>query len=410
VRVSDFGACNARFALEKSMRIVADNASARPLKVLHLGKYFYPDPGGIESVVKDVVRGTVRAGCDVSVLCLGHVGQLSEERYCGAQILRVPLWKTVASQPLGWRYFREFMRRAREFDVVQVHVPNMLAAMAVVTVRVPGKVAVHWHADVVNHGMLGKLLQPLEWLMLRRADAIIATSEAYATTSPQLRRFRHKVRVVPIGITDPRAEEVSVLPDMSTQIPEGTPVILSIGRLVPYKGFEVLIDAARDLPGDCRVVIVGNGELLSELEARIRKRRVADRVILAGRLDDAALQALFQRTAIFCLPSVSRAEAFGVVLLEAMARGLPVVATDIAGSGVPWVNRHGITGLNVPAGDTAALGAALAELLADPQRRTQMGLEARRRFETEFTSELATQRFMSLYGALAGHSVAKSLA
>ncbi len=105
-------------------------ANVRPLKVLHLGKYFHPDPGGIESVVKDVVLGTVNAGCDVTVLCLGRVDRLSEERHCAAKILRAPIWKIVASQPLGWQYFREFLRRARDFDIVQIHVPNMLAALA----------------------------------------------------------------------------------------------------------------------------------------------------------------------------------------------------------------------------------------------------------------------------------------
>jgi glycosyltransferase involved in cell wall biosynthesis len=128
---------------------------------------------------------------------------------------------------------------------------------------------------------------------------------------------------------------------------------------------------------------------------------VADRVVLAGRLDDDALRRLFRRAAVFCLPSVSRAEAFGVVLLEAMARGLPIVASDIAGSGVPWVNQHEATGLNVPAGDASALAGALARLLADPQQRARMGNAARLRFEAEFTASRATQRFLDLYGALA---------
>jgi glycosyltransferase involved in cell wall biosynthesis len=383
------------------------------LKVLHLGKYFHPDPGGIESVIKDVVQGTVRAGCDVSVLCMGRVDQVREEHYCGTTVLRTPIWKIVASQPLGWRYFQQFRRRAREFDIVQVHVPNMLAALALMMARVPGKVVVHWHADVVNHGLLGKLMMPLERLMLRRADALVATSQAYADTSPLLREFHNKVHIVPIGIADPLVEDEAdaALAQVPTGlIPDGAPVILAVGRLVPYKGFEVLIDAARALPGDCRVVIVGGGERHDELEKRIRERDVADRVILAGRLDDDALQALFRRAAIYCLPSVSRAEAFGVVLLEAMARGVPVVATEIAGSGVPWVNQHGVTGLNVPVGDATALAAALVQLLSDQDLRARMGREARRRYEAEFTSDLATGLFMTLYNSLTGRSNADAAA
>lgn len=381
-----------------------DNATTRPLRVLHLGKYFHPDPGGIESVIKDIVQGTSAAGCDVTVLCLGGVNRFREEKYGAAAVLRTPLWKVIASQPLGWRYLREFLRRARDFDIVQVHVPNMLAALALVVARVPGHVVVHWHADITNHRWLGKLMWPLEWLLLRRADAIIATSQAYANSSPHLKRFKDKVHVVPIGIAEPRAGSdghIAGKTDVIQQLTEGGPIILSVGRLVPYKGFEVLINAAGSLPPQCRVVIVGGGKYHAELHARIRDRGVADRVILAGRLDDSALQALLGQAAIFCLPSISRAEAFGVVLLEAMARGIPVVATKISGSGVPWVNQDGVTGLNVPVGDASALAIALTELIADPQRRARMGREARLRYEEEFTSEIATHRFMALYGALA---------
>jgi len=386
---------------------VLEKVSCRPLKILHLGKYFHPDPGGIESVVKDVVQGTVLAGCEVTVLCLGQVDRLRSERHCGAEILRAPIWKIVASQPLSWRYFYEFLSRARDFDIIQVHVPNMLAALALVMARIPGKVIVHWHADVVNHGVLGKLLLPLERLMLRRADVLVVTSRAYSSTSLHLRQFQEKVHIVPIGISDPAQDEMGCAvgggQSFSLEnIPQNVPIILTVGRLVPYKGFEVLIDAARELPPDCRVVIVGGGERQADLEARIRDNCVADRVILAGRLDEEALRALFRRAAIFCLPSISRAEAFGVVLLEAMARGIPVVATEIAGSGVPWVNQQGVTGLNVPVGDATMLAAALAKLLAEPGKRAEMGRAARHRFEREFTSDRATSRFMELYRNLAG--------
>ena len=389
-------------------------ANARPLKVLHLGKYYHPESGGIETVTKDLAQGAARAGCEVTVLCFGRVGRPVQERFDGVDVVRTPIWKLVSSQPFGWKYVREFLRRAGEFDIVHVHVPNMLAALMLLLARIPGKVVVHWHADVVDKGWIGTLMRPLEWTMLRRADALVATSQAYADASPQLRRFAGKVHIVPIGIVDSDifddddASDDTPAPDAgarATPAPGGVPVILAVGRLVPYKGFDVLIDAARFLPAACRVVIVGGGERRAELEAQVRQRQVADRVVLAGRLGDDALRALFQGAAIYCLPSVSRAEAFGVVLLEAMAHGLPVVASDIAGSGVPWVNQHDVTGLNVPIGDAQALAAALTQLLADPALRERMGRESRRRFEAEFTAARASRRMLDLYGVLAGRHV-----
>jgi glycosyltransferase involved in cell wall biosynthesis len=390
-------------------------ANARPLKVLHLGKFYSPDSGGIETVTKDLALGAARAGNDVTVLCFGRVQCRSQERIDGVEVVRAPIWKLASSQPFGWQYVREFLSRAAEFDIVHVHVPNMLAALMLLLARVPGKVVVHWHADVVDKGWIGALMRPLEWTMLRRADVLLATSRAYADASAQLRRFTAKVRIVPIGI-----EDLDVFDDDSNaREPEpalsgraasagGAPLVLAVGRLVPYKGFDVLVAAARLLPEPCRVVIVGGGELRTELEALIRQHGVGDRVVLAGRLGDESLRALFQNAAIFCLPSVSRAEAFGVVLLEAMAHGLPIVASDIAGSGVPWVNEHGVTGLNVPTGDAAALAAALAALLSDPARRQRMGRESRRRFEAEFTAARASRRVLELYDALAGRGVGEA--
>jgi glycosyltransferase involved in cell wall biosynthesis len=392
-------------------------ANASSLNVLHLGKYYHPDSGGIETVTKDLAQGAAHAGCQITVLCFGRVDRLVQERCGDVNVLRAPIWKLVASQPFGWKYVREFLRRARQFDIVHVHVPNMLAALMLLMARVPGKVVVHWHADIINKGWIGTLMRPLEWTMLRRADALVATSQAYADASPQLRRFSSKVHIVPIGIEDSDVFDDDASGDdpgpltgaVVTPALDGTPMILAVGRLVPYKGFDVLIAAARFLPAACRVVIVGGGERRAELEAQIRERQVADRVVLAGRLGDEALRALFRSAAIFCLPSVSRAEAFGVVLLEAMANGLPIVASDIAGSGVPWVNQHGVTGLNVPIGDAEALAAALTRLLADGARRAQMGRESRRRFETEFTAARASRRMLNLYGALAGRRIGEPM-
>ncbi|AXE35836.1 glycosyltransferase [Chromobacterium phragmitis] len=411
------GSTSPAFAAEKGRRsrLPQDplcGVSGHRTKVLHLGKHYHPDQGGIETVTQNIAEGAARAGCDVAVLCFGDVERLSRERVGDVEVLRAPIWRKAASQPIGWQYFRAFLRCAREYDIVHAHAPNMLAALAVVLARVPSRLVVHWHSDVVNKGWLGRMMHPLEWLMLRRADAVIATSQAYADASPLLRRFRDKVRVVPIGIEDPK-----LVDNRSVSAPAlaqacgyaGQPaeeshddrIVLAIGRLVPYKGFEVLVEAARELPPGCRIVIVGGGEGRAELESRIARYGVGDKVQLAGRLDDGSLRSLFQRATLFCLPSVSRAEAFGVVLLEAMAHGLPIIASDITGSGVPWVNSHEETGLNVPVGDARALAAAITSLLAEPERLERMRAAARRRFEAEFTAETATRRVLELYAALA---------
>jgi glycosyltransferase involved in cell wall biosynthesis len=196
--------------------------------------------------------------------------------------------------------------------------------------------------------------------------------------------------VIPLGIRD--------LPQPIREQPER--LILAVGRLVPYKGFDVLVSAAALLPSGARVVIAGDGPLRAALQRQIDELGVADRVQLAGRVSEPQLARLYASAAAFCLPSVERSEAFGVVLLEAMRAGLPIVATDLPGSGVPWVNEHGLTGFNVTVGDSSALADALTRLLEDEANRRRMGAAARQRFEAMFIAESTAVAWLELYSEL----------
>jgi glycosyltransferase involved in cell wall biosynthesis len=251
---------------------------------------------------------------------------------------------------------------------------------------------------VINKGLLGKILRPLESAILRRADCIVATSQVYANASESLRTYKNKISVVPIGVPAARLDRTdSDLPASIDQLISGRKIILSVGRLVPYKGFNVLIDAAKHLSNDSLVVIVGSGPLQQKLQQAIEVAGVKDRVFLAGRLSDTALHALFKRASLYCLPSTYRAEAFGVVLLEAMTYGLPIVATNIPGSGVPWVNQHGTSGLNVPVEDPVALAQACNQILVSPELQGRLSDGARMRFTSEFTEAVSIKRIMRIY-------------
>jgi glycosyltransferase involved in cell wall biosynthesis len=273
-----------------------------------------------------------------------------------------------------------------------------LAALCALSIGKKPQLLVHWHSDVINKGLLGKILHPLESALLRRADCIVATSQVYADASETLSLYKDKIAVVPIGVPD--TKHAGADPDLPTPIDDqiyGKKIILAVGRLVAYKGFKVLIEAAKHLSNDSVAVIVGGGPLQQELQQEIELAGAKDRVVLAGRLSDAALHTLFKRALLYCLPSTYRAEAFGVVLLEAMSYGLPIVATDIPGSGVPWVNQHGISGLNVPVGDPLALAQACNQILASPELRSKLAIGASQRFAAEFTEEVSVKRMMHIY-------------
>lgn len=376
------------------------------LKIVHFGKYYLPETGGIESVTASLARGAAQAGHRVTVVSFMRTPASHDEVIDGVRVVRAPIKRLIASQPLGTTYLRLCLREARDADVIHLHAPNMLGALCCLMVGKRPRVLVHWHSDVINKGWLGKALRPLESALLRRADCIIATSGVYAEASPALQRFRHKVAVVPIGV--PHARPSGSAGDDGYELPAGLQgmiagkkLVLAVGRLVPYKGFDVLVEAARNLRDDAIVVIVGDGPLRQSLQAEIDEGGLSQRVFLAGRLTDATLHALFAKASVYCLPSVHRAEAFGVVLLEAMSYGLPIVATNIPGSGVPWVNQHGVTGLNVQVGDPKALAQACNWILDSDQEHARLAEGARRRFLAEFTEDRSVSRMLATYRHLA---------
>ena len=372
------------------------------VKIVHFGKFYLPDSGGIESVTVSLAKGSVNAGYHVTVVCFKKSLSLPNQVIDGVNVVRVPIAKLVASQPLSLKYFTSCLSAARDADVVHLHAPNMLGALCSFFIKRKTRLLVHWHSDVVNKGLLGKFVRPLERALLRRADCIVATSQVYADASEPLASFQGKIAVVPIGVPDTKQDgEEKTLPSHIEQSIQGKKIILSVGRLVPYKGFDVLIDAANDLVADAIVVIVGGGPLLDQLRDRIASANALQRVVLAGRLSDEDLHLLFRRASLYCLPSTYRAEAFGVVLLEAMAHGLPIVATEIPGSGVPWVNKHGVSGLNVPVNNAHALAAACNQILESSDLRKLLANGARQRFLSEFTEEVSIKRMLSIYERLA---------
>lgn len=369
-------------------------------KIVHFGKYYFPDAGGVESVTVSLAKGAALAGHTVSVVCFQKSPFSKKEEIDGVNIIREPA-KLIASQPLGIKYFFQCLSLARKFDIIHLHAPNMLGALCALFAPAKMRLLVHWHSDVINKGLLGQLLRPLEFALLRRANSIVATSQVYADASETLAPFREKITVIPIGVSDAKHKGFdSQLPTtLETEIADRK-IVLAVGRLVPYKGFNVLIQAAQHLAKDSVVVIVGGGPLQQELQQAIESAGVKDRVVMAGRLSDAALHALFERATLYCLPSTYRAEAFGVVLLEAMAYSLPIVASDIPGSGVPWVNQHGLSGLNVPVGDAKALAYACNQILTSDVLRNKFAQGARQRFLAEFTEDVSVKRILLEYDRL----------
>ena len=291
---------------------------------------------------------------------------------------------------------------AANADLVHLHMPDPMAAAAFWLARPRSALVLHWHSDVVRQRNALRAYEPLQRWLLDRADAVVATSQPYADASAALAPFLRKVQVIPIGVRDDRPAACSVKAARLRERYGRRRIVFALGRMTYYKGFDVLIDAAPALPDDCVVLVGGAGELLASHRARVAARGLTGKVHFIGAVGGSDLASHFEACDVFCMPSTVRAEAYGVAMLEAMVMGKPIVATDIPGSGVPWVNQQGRTGLNVPVGDAAALADALRGLLADPDLRQRFGAAARQRYEDEFRAELMSRRSIDLYRRVLG--------
>jgi rhamnosyl/mannosyltransferase len=372
------------------------------MRVLQVGKFYPPDPGGVETATRQLVEQLAVLGMDPAVLCFAGKGPY-DDLALPWPVWRAPVFAEVSSQPLSLAYVRRVRALAPHFDVLHVHLPNPLAALAVYLARPTAKIVLHWHSDVVGKGALARVVAPLETWLCRRADLVIGPTPIHLAASNQAALIAPKGAVVPFCVDASMPAPGDADPQAVAAVRQrlgGRKIVFSLGRLVPYKGFDVLVDAAKSLPEDVGVMIGGGGPLAASLEARIVAAGLSEKVVLTGRVPDAALPDCLAACDVFCLSSVNRAEMFGIVQLEAMAFGKPVVATDIPGSGVPWVNRHGETGLVVPPGDAAKLAAALTAILADPALAARLGQGGRDAVAGRFSPEGVRRALADAYARL----------
>ena len=371
------------------------NASAIILiymKVLQLGK-FYPIFGGVEKVMYDLTLGL---GCDMLCASADKRREFNTISLDGGGCLFVAptLFKAsgtmIAPKMVSW-----LKKHAREYDLIDIHHPDPMAGLALRLSRFKGKVILHWHSDIIGKGVFRFLYKPIQNWLVRRADKIVGTTPVYISESPDLKDVQEKTTFVPIGIETLRPEMESLA--KIRQEFEGKKLVFSLGRLIPYKGYEHLVRAASYLPDNYKVVIGGSGPLRDSLQEEIDNLGLSRKVTLVGYMEDNDPPAWFAAADVFVLPSVTKNEAFGIVQIESMSVGTPVVSTKIPGSGVSWVNADGVSGLNVEAGNPKAIADAVIAVTKDDMSQKAFGEGARQRFECLFRKELMIDKITELY-------------
>lgn len=369
--------------------------SQKTLRVLQLGKFF-PIKGGVEKVAYDLTTGLSEQGIYCDMMCAvihGHNQQIPLNE--NAKIIGCHTWLKLAATMISPAMIWTLRKRCKQYDIIHVHHPDPMACLALFLSGYKGKVVLHWHSDILQQKTLLAFYKPLQKWLIRRAEKIIGTTPVYLSESPFLQRVQNKTVCLPIGVERMRFEKEDA-EKLKSEYP-GKKIVFSLGRLVTYKGYDSLIDAAQYLSDDYVVLIGGTGRLENRLQKRIEILGIQSKVKLLGHIDKEKLSAYYGACDVFCLSSIQKTEAFGIVQIEAMSCGKPVVATRIPGSGVSWVNTHGVSGLNVTPGNAPQLAEAIRNITENEAVYRKYSEGASQRYQELFTRERMIKGCLHIY-------------
>ena len=368
--------------------------------MLFLTKYYPPSEGGVERYGQLLCAGLASRGVDVEVVAASegsarstteHIDRVTVHRF-GRQMI-------LGTSPVTFQLPNFLRKRCKTFDIIHLNSPNPWLEIVYMTFSRGSRSVLTYHGDIYRPArsvgsFFLKFYNPCIRHLLNQVSAIIATSPNCLQHSPFLRPVRDRCTVIPMPMEIPAATaEGPESPEFRNG--DCQDFVLFVGRLVHYKGVEHLIDAMTRI-ADVHLVVAGRGPLEGVHKSRVEKLGLGQRVHFLGKVSDATLSRLYSECACFVLPSVNHAEAFGIVLAEAMASGKPVISTEL-NTGTSFVNLDGETGYVVPPKDPCALAEKIGLLVNDIQLREKLGRQARIRAEAEFGKDIVVEKTLKLY-------------
>jgi len=369
------------------------------MRVLQLGKFYDPFVGGMETVLKETCESLADEVQFQVVVANTHFR--TEHEFRKVPVTRVASCGKLFSCSIAPGY--PLWTRKFNADLIHVHIPNPLAELSALLADRDIPVVAQFHSDVVRQRNLMRLYGPFLEAFYRRANCIVVPTPKHIEISRFVSKYRAKCRVVPFGVQLAHFELDENSRKKVSALRDGRPTVLCVGRLVSYKGVEFLIRALKET--QARLWIVGVGPLEESLKHLARKSGLGERIEFLGQVSDRDLVIYYHACDVFVLPSITNAEMFGVVQLEAMACRKPVISTDLP-TGVSWVNQHGQTGYIVPPANAGELTKAMQLLIGNPRLREEMGEAGRRRVEEKFTSANMAKAMLQVYQEMLSESCA----
>ena len=363
------------------------------MNILQVYKDYYPVLGGMENHLRILSEGLAHRGHRVTVLVSNTYPKTMIERINGVTVIKSSQWTRKASTPLSppmlplsWRV---------PTDIIHLHHPYPPGDLVYWMRRPRPKLVITYQSDIVRQKRLLQLYRPLLLRTLNAADHIIANSPQYIQTSEYLRPHAAKSSAIPLSVDAERFATPNQAHVAHIKERYGSPLILFVGRFRHYKGLHYLLEAMPQIP-NAQLLLVGIGPEEARLRQMAQDLKIANRVHWAGEIHDDQLPDYYAAADVFVLPAHLRAEAFGIVQLEALAAGLPIVSTEL-GTGTSFVNQHEQTGFVVPPADAAALANAITRLLENPQLRAEFGANGIKRARTEFSESRMLDQIEAVY-------------
>jgi glycosyltransferase involved in cell wall biosynthesis len=367
------------------------------VRVLHIYKDYYPPVvGGIEKHINLLVNGLAERGVEIEVLVSNTGIRLERINVDGIPVTKVPQLGRLASAPLNITFPFWLRRLGKHADILHFHFPNPTGELSYLVSSLRSKVVVSYHSDIIRQVHLLKLYLPFLMQFLKNADVILASSQNYLSSSKVLMKFRHKCKVIPYGHKLPELKPNQEVTDKIAAIRRvfGPEILLFVGKFRNYKGLHILFDAMKGIDG--KLLVIGSGTLRRNLLEFRDAARMNKKIFFLGELEDPELVHYLHACDILILPSNLRSEAFGIIQLEAMACGKPVVSTEL-GTGTSFVNRNQETGLVVGPNDAEALTRAVNYLIEHPEIRRKYGAAGIERAEKYFSVEKMVDSIVSVY-------------
>jgi rhamnosyl/mannosyltransferase len=360
---------------------------------LQLGKFYPPQWGGIETVTYNLESALSKKGYKNSVLVFGEesgdLGEMSKYK----NIVRSK-YKLFFGAPFSFEYLKSFRRISKNYTHLICHLPNPWIIICLLLSSYKGRVILYWHSDIVNKGILGLILIPFELWLISRASVVIAPTLAHIKYSKHASKLSKKYKVVPYPISS-NIFNVAINNKKSKLITNAKINLIAIGRLVEYKGFEYLIRALPLLPKTLRykLDIVGDGPLKNYLNQLVSDLNLRDLVHIHGSVSDEMLSDLLKDANIFCFPSNTKAEMYGMVQYEAMAYGLPIIGVDIPGSGAPFVLRDSRAGILVEINSPKEIAIAVIKIASDPILYSTLSSSGKEAIISKYNPDILVDKF-----------------